>query len=100
MGQLIQVPAVPSEPAQAPSTDAQISLMRRERMLRRELGADVLAALADDDIVEIMLNPDGQVFFESHLRGLYDSGARFSPEEANRLVSTIAGHSDKLLKPD
>ncbi len=83
--------------ATQPMSDAEISTMRRARMLRGALGADVLTALADDDIVEIMLNPDGKVFFESHLHGMYDSGARFTPDEANRLVATIAGHSDKLL---
>jgi type IV secretion system protein VirB11 len=32
--------------------------------LRKALGDVICAALVDDDVVEIMLNPDGQLFVE------------------------------------
>jgi Flp pilus assembly CpaF family ATPase len=41
---------------------------RSDDALRRALGADILAALADDQVVEIMLNPSGDLWTDSHTR--------------------------------
>ena len=38
---------------------AAIQSTRLDERLRRELGASVLAALDDPDVIEIILNPDG-----------------------------------------
>ena len=42
-----------------PSPTSTQSLDRRIRMLRTALGPLIAAALADPDVVEVMLNPDG-----------------------------------------
>jgi len=40
---------------------------QRERLivkLKRELGTTILDALADDAVIEVMLNPDGKLWVE------------------------------------
>src|SRR5689334_6596263 len=69
---------------------AAIQSARLDERLRRELGATVLAALDDPDVIEIILNPDGSLWLESHSGGMRASGARMSPVQAERLIGTVA----------
>ena len=48
---------------------------RLVRKLREALGDVICAALEDDDVVEIMLNPDGQLFVERLGEGMARIGA-------------------------
>src|SRR5207249_8065032 len=63
---------------------------RLEEKLRRELGLNVLTALRDPDITEVMLNPDGSLWIESHRDGMRDTGARISGIQAENLIGTVA----------
>src|SRR2546427_8776331 len=63
---------------------------RLEEKLRRELGLNVLTALRDPDITEVMLNPDGSLWIESHRDGMRDTGARISGVQAENLIGTVA----------
>ena len=64
---------------------------RHEQALRRELGPDVLAALTDDDVVEMMLNTDGRLWLDRRSEGLVEAGVRMEPGQARSLVATVAG---------
>src|SRR3989440_2823015 len=63
---------------------------RLQEKLRRELGLNVLTALRDPDITEVMLNPDGSVWVESQRNGQLDTGARMSGIQAENLIGTVA----------
>lgn len=59
--------------------------------LRRELGPVILKTLAEDDVVEIALNPDGQVWVErlgSQMMHLTDIGANVG----RAIIETVAGY--------
>lgn len=64
--------------------------VRLEEKLRRELGSDIIAALYNKDIVEIMLNPDGKLWFDILGGGMIDSGHVISRPQAENLLGTIA----------
>ena len=49
-------------------------LDRQSRMLRSALGPVIAGALADPDIVEILLNPDGSLWFDRLGAGRTPSG--------------------------
>jgi len=61
----------------------------REKLIR-ELGPAIMEALADREIVEIMLNPDGKLWFDVLGQGMHDSGVRIGPAKAENLLGTIA----------
>src|SRR5207249_1949834 len=63
---------------------------RLQEKLRRELGLNVLTALRDPDITEVMLNPDGSLWVESQRDGQLDTGARMSGIQAENLIGTAA----------
>ena len=54
--------------------------------LRKMLGKSICRALQDDDITEIMANPDGSVWFESRLRGMHKDSEIGEFESQNFLL--------------
>lgn len=65
---------------------------QKERLivkLKRELGTTILAALADDAVIEIMLNPDGKLWIEKFGVGKYHA-CDLLPSQAESIVSTVA----------
>ncbi|WP_299681330.1 P-type conjugative transfer ATPase TrbB [uncultured Roseobacter sp.] len=57
--------------------------------LRNELGPLIVQALDDDNITEIMLNPDGLIWTEGHRTGLKTIG-RMNAAQAEALIGTVA----------
>lgn len=68
------------------------ALVRAGRMLRSALGPDVRAWLAQDDVVEVMLNPDGRLWIDRLGEGLCDTGAALDPAEGERIIRLVAHH--------
>jgi P-type conjugative transfer ATPase TrbB len=62
---------------------------RLREKLRRELGELVLRALEDSQVVEILLNPDGILWADSHRKGMTEIG-RMSSVQAENLICTVA----------
>ena len=69
---------------------AAIQSTRLDERLKRELGSAVLAALDDTDVIEIILNPDGRLWLESHGKGMHPTGITMSAIQAERLIGTVA----------
>ena len=70
---------------------------RHRESLLRELGDAVVRALADDDVTEVMLNPDGRLWIDSHSRGLAPIESTMEPAQAESLLSTVAGLLDRVV---
>ena len=62
------------------------TLLRTETMLKTAMGQTVASALADPAVIEIMLNPDGQLWIERHGQGRINSGETMQPSEAERVI--------------
>ncbi|PZR64563.1 MAG: P-type conjugative transfer ATPase TrbB [Candidatus Eremiobacter antarcticus] len=69
---------------------AQRRQARLEEKLKRELGPTVLSALADPQVVEVMLNPDGRLWVDVMGSGMHDTGDRMKPAQAESLLGTVA----------
>ena len=66
---------------------------QRQRLyakLCRELGPSTLAALADPDVTEVMCNPDGALWIESHGQGMRETGHRLPQSQIESLIGTVA----------
>lgn len=72
------------------STVHQLQERRLDELLRRQLGAATLEAIANPRITEIMINEDGQVWFEEHGRGMREAGFSYSPSQVESLIGTVA----------
>ena len=58
--------------------------------LCRELGPSALEALADPDVTEVMCNPDGALWIESHGQGMREIGDRLTEVQVESLIGTVA----------
>lgn len=67
---------------------------RKLEALRHALGADVLAALTDPQVVEILANPDGRVVLDRVGCGRADTGRRLEPEARERVIRLVADYVD------
>ena len=72
---------------------------RSDDALRRALGADILAGLADDRVVEIMLNPSGDLWTDSHADGMQCIG-KIDRVRAMAIVATVAAMLGTTVTPD
>lgn len=61
--------------------------------LKKMLGNHICTALEDDDITEIMANPDGSVWFESRNKGMY-KGSTIDEFEAQNFLLQLARLND------
>ncbi|MBE1527888.1 type IV secretion system protein VirB11 [Sphingopyxis sp. OAS728] len=65
---------------------------RSARMLRTALGDAIAEWLADPEIIEIMLNPDGRLWVDRLGEGIVDSGRTLTPADGERIIRLVAHH--------
>src|SRR3546814_2770487 len=70
-----------------------LSASRSRAMLRTAMGPTIVAALADAEVIEIMINPDGRLWLDRLGRGRWDTGYRFEPEQVERIIRLVASHA-------
>src|SRR5262245_35607387 len=63
---------------------------RLEEKLRRELGEAIVGALLNPDVTEVMLNPDGRLWLDTHTKGLQPIDVRIERLRAENLLGTVA----------
>ena len=61
-------------------------------MLRTALGNDIVSALDDPKVIEIMVNPDGKLWLDKHGAGVLDTGVIISHQQAERVVRLVGTH--------
>ncbi|MBK6708546.1 MAG: P-type conjugative transfer ATPase TrbB [Sphingomonadales bacterium] len=65
---------------------------RGARMLRTAMGVSIATWLADPQVIEIMLNPDGRLWVDRLGIGLSDSGERLTAADGERIIRLVAHH--------
>ncbi len=68
----------------------QIQERRRDELLRRQLGPQLLAALADPMITDVLVNEDGRAWFEAHGKGMFEAGFSIPASQVESLIGTVA----------
>jgi type IV secretion system protein VirB11 len=66
---------------------------RRRAMLRTAMGPVIAAALADSQVLEVMINPDGSLRLDRLGEGRSDTGVRFEPAQVERIIRLVASHA-------
>jgi P-type conjugative transfer ATPase TrbB len=70
-----------------------ISADRRRAMLRTAMGPAIAAALVDERVIEIMVNPDGALRVDILGEGRVDTDIRIDPAQVERIVRLVASHA-------
>lgn len=69
-----------------------LSLQRTSDMLGSALGPMIKAALGDPDVTEIMVNPDGRLWFDRHGEGRVMSQCVLATADIERVIRLVASH--------
>lgn len=69
-------------------------------MLRTALGTDIVAALDDAKVIEIMVNPDGKLWLDKIGSGMTDTKVIIGPEQAERVVRLVGTHINQDVTTD
>jgi len=76
--------------------------IRRDRlrtMLAHELGPEIQAALADPEVLDLVLNPDGSLW-QATAFGMTPLAGTMEPGAAEALISTVAALLEKVVTVD
>src|SRR5712692_8474439 len=63
---------------------------RLDELLRRQLGPRILAAIADPNVTEIIVNEDGRVWLESYAQGMHEADLVLAASQVESLIGTVA----------
>ena len=81
--------------------DARTERVRRlDQKLLRELGPDVLEALHDPSVVEIMLNADGRLWIERLERGVEKTSVVVASAQVESLLGTVASARGAVINAE
>lgn len=68
----------------------QIQERRRDELLRRQLGPQLLAAIADPAVTDLLINEDGRVWCETHGKGMHEAGFSLPTSQIESVIGTVA----------
>lgn len=80
-------------------TARDVQTSRLSEKLRRELGPVVMKALSDPNVIEIILNPDGRIWIETHSGGMSQTDGSMAPTQAENLIGTVAAALNAVANP-
>lgn len=66
-------------------------------LLKYSLGKDIVAYLEDDDVIEVIVNPDNTLWIDTLSKGLFYSGINVEPENSLRVIKTVATHCNQIV---
>lgn len=72
---------------------------RLAEKLQREFGPPVCGSLADDNVTEIIVNPDGKVWTDTYSSGLIATGDVLTPIQIENVITTVAALLDTVVTP-
>lgn len=61
-------------------------------MLRTALGPAISTWLADPEVIEVMLNPDGHLWVDRLGKGMEETGERLTAQDGERIIRLVAHH--------
>ena len=79
--------------------DRSEAISRGARMLRTALGPAIAGYLADESVVEVMLNPDGRLWIDRLSEGLADTGETIAADDGERIIRLVAHHVGAEVHP-
>ena len=70
-----------------------LSRDRRRAMLRTAMGPEIVAALSEPRVIEVMVNPDGVLRVDMLGEGRVDTDVHIEPAQIERIIRLVASHA-------
>ena len=66
--------------------------------LKQNLGDDIMRLMQDDNVFEVIVNPDQKLWVDTFSDGFVDTGIVMNPGDTKRIIYDIAGFSGQVIK--
>ena len=63
---------------------------RRLQILEMSLGRDIMRYMHDDNVTEVIVNPDGKLWLDTFDKGFLYTGITIDEDEAKRVIYSVA----------
>ena len=73
-----------------------ISQQRYLEMLKTALGAEIMQLLSDNDVIEIMVNPDGAIYVDSLVKGKYPFTGTMQSTQTTNVIKLVAAFHNQI----
>ena len=70
---------------------------RRWSALEENLGPDVMRYMHDDEVFEVMVNPDGRLWLDTFHDGFVDTGISLPEQNTKRIIYAVADLSGQVI---
>ncbi len=66
-------------------------------MFEKNLGPDIMRYMHDDNVFEVIVNPDGKLWVDTFSDGFVDTGAVMNPGDTKRIIYAVANFSGQVI---
>lgn len=80
--------------------NTQQTAQRHLDMLTTSFGSKLDKLMQDDDVIEIMVNPDGQLWVDSLTQGKYYTKVIFAANQVSNIIKLVAAHRQLIVSYD
>ena len=70
---------------------------RRLRVLETCLGRSIMQYMHDDNVTEVMVNPDGRLWLDTFDKGVVPTDVVMEPEDTKRIIYMVADISGQVI---
>ena len=70
---------------------------RRLRVLKTCLGRSIMQYMHDDNVTEVMVNPDGRLWLDTFDKGVVPTDVVMEPEDTKRIIYMVASISGQVI---
>lgn len=78
----------------------EVAYTRYLNMLQTAFGPEIMRFLEDDEVIEVMLNPDSELVVERLFKGKQLAGVQIPPERADNIIKLVASFKNKIADAD
>ena len=78
----------------------QQTAQRHLDMLTTSFGNEIDKLMQDDEVIEIMVNPDGQLWIDSLTQGKYYTKVIFAANQVSNIIKLVAAHRQMIANYD
>ncbi len=71
---------------------------RRLMVLEKSLGTHIMHYMHDDNVTEVIVNPDGKLWIDTFDRGFVNTGVELSGEATKRVIYAVADLSRQVIE--
>lgn len=79
---------------------ANVALKRSLQSLEYALGTSLMRYMRNNDVTELMVNPDCSLWVDTFSQGCVDTGIKVTPENARQIIYSVATLSNQVINEE